>query len=360
MNDGKGNFTDSGQRLPDGTHKISTGVVTSADIDRDGDLDLFVGERVKIGQYGALCSGFILVNDGKGNFTNETSTRGAVFKDFGMFTDAVFADLDGDNLPELIATGEFMPLSIFKNKNGKFELLKQLENSSGWWNTLRLTDLDNDGDMDIIGGNHGLNSRFKASPDRPVMLYFNDFDANGDPEAVLCNVHENGKKYPYALRHTLTTRMPALKKKFPDFQSFREADMLDIFGEEKLKASTVWSAVAMASCIFINDGNYNFTKQALPVEAQFSPVYCIELTDVNKDGNVDIILGGNLYGAQPETGRYDASYGNILINNGKAGFTDATHQYGLSVKGEIRSVIAIGTNVFFFINNGPVRVLQLQ
>jgi hypothetical protein len=360
LNDGKGNFTDSGQRLPDGMHKISTGIVTSADIDQDGDLDLFVGERVKIGQYGALCSGFILVNDGKGNFTNETSTRGAVFKDFGMFTDAVFADLDGDNLPELIAAGEFMPLSIFKNKNGKFELLKQLENSSGWWNTLRLADLDNDGDMDIIGGNHGLNSRFNASPDRPVMLYFNDFDANGDPEAVLCNVHDNGRKYPYALRHTLTTRMPVLKKKFPDFQSFREADMLDIFGEDKLKASTVWSAVEMANCIFINDGNYNFRKLALPVEAQFSPVYCIELTDVNKDGNVDIILGGNLYGAQPETGRYDASYGNILINDGKAGFTDATHQYGLSVKGEVRSVIAIGTNVFFFINNSPVRVLQFR
>lgn len=360
INDGKGHFTPSGQRLPVDDAKVSTGAVVSSDIDRDGDLDLFVGERVKIGQYGAACSGYLLINDGKGKFTNETSARCSVLQNIGMITDAIFSDLDNDGSEDLVVVGEFMKVSVFANKNGKFEAVKMGGVLNGWWNTIKTSDIDNDGDQDIILGNHGLNSRFKADEKHPIKMYYRDFDSNGEAEGILANVHSDGKTYPYALRHNLMTRIPGLKKQYPNFDSFKNATMEDIFTKEGLKSSLQWTVDELRSIILVNDGKFNFTKRVLPNEVQYSPVYAIGCTDVNGDCFQDLIFGGNLYGVQPEVGRYDASYGNILMNNGKGHFVDRSKEYGFSVKGEIRDFYIDKSKIFVFRNNDTVKGFQIN
>ena len=360
INDGKGMFTPSGQRLPVADVKISTGAITSSDIDQDGDLDLFVGERVKIGQYGALCSGYILVNDGKGKFVNETAARCPILKDIGMITDAVFADLDGDGRKDLIVVGEFMEVNIFANKGGKFQKVKTKESLYGWWNTLKTVDIDNDGDLDMVLGNHGLNSRFRASDKYPIKMYYSDFDTNGASEGVLTNVHQDGKTYPYALRHNLMARLPGLKKLYPNFDSFKNATIEDIFTKEQLDASLKLTANELRSIIWVNDGNFKFSKKLMPDKVQYAPVFAIAYTDINKDGFQDLLTGGNLYGVQPEVGRYDASYGNILINDGKGNFTDRSLDYGFSVTGEIRDFYIDKNKIFVFRNNDSVKGFQIN
>ena len=360
LNNGKGVFTPAGQKLPGSDQKISTGAVASVDIDNDGDLDLFVGERVKIGRYGAPCSGFILMNDGKGNFTDETSSRCPELKDIGMITDGVFADLNGDGKQDLIVVGEFMGVNIFENRGGKFVNVKDKDPLNGWWNVVKCIDIDNDNDLDLVIGNHGLNSRFKADATHPVRLYYNDFDKNGDAEGILTKVYDKGVAYPYALRHNLMARLPGLKKLFPDYKSFKNASMDNIFSKEQLKGANILEANEFQSIILVNDGKFKFTKRALPVTEQYAPIYAIAGMDINKDGFQDLITGGNLYGVQPEVGRYDASYGNILINDGKGNYTDKSREYGFVVKGEIRDFFIDKDRIFVFRNNDSVRGFQIK
>ena len=308
LNDGNGNFSDSNQVMPDIDNKISTGAVEASDIDNDGDLDLFIGERIKIGRYGMPGSGFLLINDGNGKFINETSSRAPKFKEIGMITDASFIDLDNDNYKDLVIVGEYMGIKIFKNFNGKFKpVTNNLDNEKGWWNKIHLEDLNNDGKIDFIVGNHGLNSRFKATKKNPLRLYFNDFDKNGFGEGIICFNDKNGKDYPYALRHDLIDQIKSLKKRFPDYESLKDADMKKIFDSSQIEGSRVFEVNNLETSIFINKGNFNFKKISIPKEVQFSPIYAINSNDFDNDGDKDIIMGGNLYTVKPEVGIYDAS-----------------------------------------------------
>jgi len=360
MNDGKGVFASTGQKLPSKDIRVSSSSVASADIDHDGDLDLFVGERVKIGQYGAPCSGYLLVNDGKGNFSDQTSNLLPEAIDIGMITDGTFADLDGDTWLDLIVVGEFMEINIFKNDKGKFKKIKLSDITNGWWNTVKTIDIDNDGDLDIIAGNLGINTRFRADAKHPVTMYFDDFDKNGSPEGILCHTDEDGKTYPFALRHNLMARMPILKKKYPNYASFKNATMEDILGKEALKASLKWEANEMQSMILVNQGNFSFKRQLLPKSAQYAPIFAIHPMDINKDGFQDLIVGGNLYGVQPEMGRYDASYGVLLINDKTGSFVDFSFRYGFSITGEIRDIVHEQDKLFIFRNNNSVVGLQIS
>ncbi|NNC70326.1 MAG: hypothetical protein HKN90_05835, partial [Flavobacteriaceae bacterium] len=347
-NDGKGNFTVSDQKLPSTTAYHSTSVVDASDIDNDGDLDLFVGERVIPLKYGVPGSGFILENDGNGNFTEVTESKALELKNLGMITDATFHDLDNDGDEDLMVTGEFMGIELFLNENGTFNKAENnpVADLKGWWNTIHKSDVDGDGDLDFIIGNHGLNSRFKATKEQPITLFSHDFDKNGFIDPILTFRAIDGKDYPYALRHNLIDQIKSLKKRFPDYQSFKNADIVAIFGKELLKDVRTLEATTLSSVILLNNGNLNFDVIELPKEAQFSPVYAIATDDFDRDGDQDILLGGNLYNVKPEVGRYDASYGIYLENLGDLKFKYQKGGNGFSVKGEIRDIQLINTKIF--------------
>ncbi len=340
LNDGKGNFKKTKQQFPNKEEPINTGVVKYADIDGDGDQDLFLGERSKIGSYGTSCSGYILLNDGHGVFKDETMNLALELKNIGMITDALFLDLDQDQDQDLIVVGEFMGVTFFENtdkgfvkrKNHPMSLLK------GWWNTLHASDTDGDGDLDILIGNHGTNSRFRASKEHPIRMYLNDFDSNGSQEGVLAFKSENEKFYPFALRHNLIDQMRILKKKFPDYESFKDADIEVIFSEEEMKGVEILELNTLQTQLWINNGNFSFEQKALPKEVQFSPIYAINSGDFDKDGDQDIVMGGNLYRTKPEVGIYDASYGIYLENRGNNEFKFHQDGKGFLLKGEIRSI----------------------
>lgn len=359
FNQGDGTFEMSAQKFPNEGFRISTGVVKAADFDLDGDQDLFVGERIKVGAYGQSGSGYLLENDGTGKFTEVTIEKAPFLKQLGMITDAVFHDWDQDGDQDLIIAGEFMGLEVFENSKGKFIQKKDhpLASFKGWWNTLHATDIDQDGDLDLIGGNHGINSRFKASKAKLIKLYLNDFDQNGSIEGILTFSNEDERDMPYALRHTLIDQIKSLKKKFPNYQSFKNADITQIFGPQQMEGVQVLEANTLESMVFINQGNFNFEAQVLPQEAQLTPVYAIEHGDFDQDGDPDLILGGNLYRTKPEVGIYDASHGVYLENrNGK--FFASSRVNDFYVKGEIRDIKRIDNKVFVFRSNDSIAVLK--
>ncbi|MBV6654842.1 MAG: VCBS repeat-containing protein, partial [Mameliella sp.] len=302
--------------------KMSTMAVDSEDIDGDGDLDLFVGERIKVGKYGAKCSGFILENDGTGKFKGVTKAYYPGLSDIGMITAAEWCDLNSDNRPDLVVVGEFMEVQLLINEGGRLQKMTLPFAHSGLWTALKVVDVDGDQKNDIVLGNLGTNSRIKGNAEHPLRLYYNDFDNNNFPESILTFNAEDGKDYPYALRHNLTDQLRYLKKKYPDFESFKDDDITQIFDEAQLANTEVLEANELRSVVLRNMGNGEFKKEVLPVSVQFSPVYAIETADINKDGRPDLLMGGNLFKVQPEIGIYDASYGSCLINTGNGAFTD--------------------------------------
>ncbi|WP_299529612.1 VCBS repeat-containing protein [Ulvibacterium sp.] len=344
FNDGAGNYTLSDQQLPVTGSFHSTSVVRAADVDGDGDQDLFVGERIIPLKYGLPCSGFLLQNDGQGNFTDVTGQQVQELQGIGMITDALFQDLDADGDEDLIVLGEFMGVELLINEKGHFKrkINNKLADLKGWWNTIHPADLDNDGDIDFILGNHGRNSRFKTSPENPVTLYSKDFDGNGFTDPILTFRRQDGKDYPYALRHNLIEQIKALNKKFPDYQSFKNASITDMFSPQEMEGAYRLEANTFSSQILINEGDFNFKLQELPVEAQFSTTYAITTHDFDNDGDQDIVLGGNLYNVKPEVGRYDASYGVYLENLGDMIFVSRKSGSGFNIKGEIRDMVIDG------------------
>ena len=360
INDGKGNFTVSEQILPtqNGYHSSST--VTVADIDGDKDLDLFVGERSIPKNYGDPASGYLLINDGTGNFVEKSAELASEFLTLGMITDAQFMDIDNDNLQDLVVVGEFMGVRVFKNTNGTYKEIEnnKLSNLKGWYNTVEKADLDGDGDEDLIVGNHGLNSRFRASSSNPIKLYANDFDGNSYVDPILTFTAENGRQYPYALRHNLVDQLKYLSKKYPDYESFKDADIYDIFTESQLNTSTVIEANNLKTILLINEGDFKFEIKDLPKEVQFTPIYAIATSDFDKDGDLDILLGGNLNGVMPEFGRYDASFGNYLENLGNNNFKNHKTGKGIKINGEIRDIEILGDKIFVTKNNDTLEVYK--
>lgn len=342
LNDGSGNFTKSENALLT-KNKFATGTAAAGDFDKDGDIDLFVGVRLIPFLYGVAPDSFLYVNDGKGNFTVDQNSIDT-FKEFGMVTNAAWSDIDADGDLDLVCVGEYMPITIIENKEGvlaKSNSYSALSDKNGWWNTMWLGDIDSDGDIDIIAGNHGLNSRFKASAEKPLKLYVNDFDANGTAEQILTTTIE-GEIYPFTLKHDLVTQLPSLKKDYLKYQSYNSEKMGDIFSEEILQSSKVYEANFLSTTLFLNNGISDFEVVELPTESQFAPVFAIDVFDYNSDGKLDILLGGNFFEAKPEAGRYDASYGTFLTLSPQGQWQSVPSiRTGLREKGQIRSFIRL-------------------
>jgi hypothetical protein len=365
LNNGRGVFSKSPQILPAGRYE-STACVRAADYDDDGVMELFVGIRLRPFLYGVPVDGYLLENDGKGNFTNRSALIAPELKEVGMLRDMKWEDVDGDGDPDMILAGDWMPLKIFINEQGTFKESREAfgsENTSGWWNCIATGDFDHDGDMDFVAGNHGLNSRFKASAERPVTMYVNDFDRNGSAEQIIC-VYDGDSAYPLALKHDLTRQIPDLLKKYPKYELYKEQTINDIFAPEQLSSAIRLDVDRLETSLFINDGSGHFTVRALPVEVQFSTVMAAETGDFNGDGNPDLLLGGNLYRVKPEVGRYDASYGNFLAGDGHGGFKVIPPLVsGFRLEGEIRDIQTIqtpgGKMLVVARNNDPFQLFRV-
>jgi hypothetical protein len=346
-NDGKGNFTKSTKALPD--MRVSGSCAVAGDYDNDGDLDLFVGGRVVPTKYPMPAKSAILRND-KGLFTDVTKEVAPELEKGGLVCGAIWTDYNADNNLDLMIIGEWMPVTVYKNDGGKFSdatAAAGLADATGWWNSIVSGDFDNDGDVDYVAGNEGLNSRYyQPSKEQPVELHSADFDKNGTNDIVL-SVYNYGKSYPVKTRMTMTEQIPMIGDKFKLYKTFALATTEEVFGKEALEAATRFTATTLASSYIENQGDGKFVIRALPMEAQFSCLYGILPFDVNNDGNLDIIAHGNFFSPESETERQDACIGLTMLGDGKGGFKPLTIQQSgfLSTKdAKALAVIYLGKN----------------
>ncbi|HRK81374.1 MAG TPA: VCBS repeat-containing protein [Saprospiraceae bacterium] len=338
--------------------------VVAFDFDNDDDVDLFFGARLHANGYGLPASGYLLENDGKGKFTDVTVSKGAPFRQMGMITGAAAADLDQDGRQDLVIAGEWMPLTVCYNKNGAFPASETtIISGAGWWQNVRIADWNGDGKLDVLGLNLGKNSRFQGSENAPLRLYVKDFDKNGALEPIFC-LQEKGKYFPMALRHDLGKELPMVKKKFNSYKEYMDKDVQAVFGSD-LDDALMLEAGHFETTLFLQTSARNWQQQALPEEAQFSIFYDALPEDFNGDGLPDILLTGNLSAVKPEVGAYNASYGTLLINDGKGHFAHwPAWKSGLSWKGEARAVRTLrlpGNRrvALCAFNNGPVEAVEL-
>lgn len=370
LNDGKGNFKASAIALPNTT--ASGSVVVAADIDHDGDLDLFVGGRIKPHAYPLSSRSYLLRNDTdpltkQVKFTDITLQTCKALMQPGMVSCAIFTDYDNDGFADLFLAGEFMPLQLYKNNNGKnFELMKipAFQNTEGWYNSIASGDFDNDGDMDYVAGNLGLNSRYKANMQQPITVRYNDFDNNGSMDAFLFG-YNAGKEYPLQTRTVVTEQIPSLKKRMLFFHKYGEMGYKDMFNEQEREKASTLQAFQMQSVYIENKGGNVFVVSPLPKAAQVAPMFGITVADADADGNLDIISIGNSYAPEALTGRYDASNGWFLKGNGLGGFSPVSmSQSGLAVMGDGKSMVKLNyhqTNCVLLAtqNSGPLKAYDI-
>lgn len=355
LNDGKGNFKKDSEALPSMITSGSNAV--STDLDKDGDNDLIVAGRLVPGNYPYAANSYILINE-DGKFRDATSEWNNDFYELGLVNDIICTDLNGDQKEDVIIAGEWMPIKVFINTGTslKDETDTFFPDGSpkGWWLKIRSMDVDQDGDQDFIVGNVGLNTKFKASKEKPFEVIANDFDDNGVLDIVLTKKYK-GKTVPTRGKECSTEQMPFVSEKYPTYKGFAEASITDILGEEKVEEALKLSATEFESIILIND-NGTFKTQKLPIEVSAFPLYGISEADVNGDDINDLILSGNLYNMEIETPRLDAGTGLILTNDGKGNFSvDQDLSIIFKADGDAKDQIIVknanGHSLLFVANN---------
>jgi len=353
-NDGKGNFSSDPSAIPHVIGNFST--LEADDFDGDGDVDIFLGARNVPGNYGLPPRSYLLRND-RGTWTDIAPPSLA---NIGMVTDACWTDIDSDGDKDLVVVGDWMAITIFKNDNGILQNPLTIPNSNGWWNRIEAADLDGDGDQDFVVGNWGLNSKFKAAPERPLTMYVNDFDNNGKSEFII-NWYPplDSIAYPFPTKPELTSQLPGLRKQILRYEDYGNKTYDSLFSPEIRSKSLRYEANNLQSAILWNN-NGNFELEALPLEAQLSPVFGIVADDLDEDGIMDIWLGGNFYALKPQVGRQNASKGVYLKGKGKRSFTYISPvESGIKVEGEVRDaeVIEINGSKHLIVGRNNARVV---
>lgn len=346
INDGKGTFTKKDDALP--AMESSGSCITGADFDKDGDIDLFRAGANQPGEYPLSPRSFLMRND-NGKFTDITKEAAPALLNAGMINAAVWSDFNSDGWVDLVVVGEWMQPCFFKNERSRLvDVTNQtgLNNTSGWWNSIYPADIDNDGDIDYVLGNMGANIDYKPAPHQPVELFYNTFNGVTKAQPVLSCYMKNEagerKRYPFAYRDDLFRTMPSLKKKFRNYDLYSKATLDEVFNSKELSAAKHYRADMFESCILKNNGNGKFSITVLPVEAQLSCVNGIIATDVDDDGNMDLMLAGNSYSNEIIYGLMDASPGLLLKGNGKGNFTPLPSSVsGLFLYKDMKSLVSI-------------------
>lgn len=331
-NDGLGNLSINIVSTPSVIGNFSC--IEPCDFDQDGDMDLFIGARGVPGHYGLVPSSFLMQNNGDGQWINLTTEE---IGKLGMVTSAKWSDIDNDNDPDLVVVGDWMPITIFENTPGVLKRKGVIKDSYGWWSALEVEDLDDDGDDDYIVGNWGLNSKFKATVDRPLKLYVKDFDRNGEVEQILEWYPKADKiAYPFVSKDELLSQLPQLSSKIETYKDYGAMTYDQLFNEEQRQGAVELKCNYLQSAILWRDEE-GFRLEALPMEAQISPVFSIVVEDIDKNDISDLLLFGNFYGLKPEVGRLDANFGVFLegLEGGKFKLV-SNIKTGLYVKGEVR------------------------
>lgn len=340
FNDGNGNFEKRPNALP---NTLSAGsCVVANDYDKDGDLDLFVGGRVSSGSYPLPPQSYLLNNE-KGVFNDLSATALPQAGKMGMVTAALWTDYNNDGWTDLMITGEFMPVMFLKNESGKLNFKSPviLPHSSGWWNSISAADYDQDGDIDYVVGNLGLNSRHHASPGEPLCIYAKDYDKNGRVDPIMC-YYVQGRNFLYPSRDELIRQIPAARGRFPTYHDFASVTFEEAFTSEELKDAAIVKAECMESSYFENKGKGVFERKALPLLCQTSPVFGMINGDFNSDGYLDILITGNSNSTEVSTGAYDAMNGILLQGDGKGSFVARnSSQTGFKTPGDMKGLASL-------------------
>ncbi len=337
LNNGKGIFSKSTSIIPTTNNNVS--VIAPYDFDNDGDTDVFIGSRSVPGVSGIDPKQLLLENDGKGNFTNVTDKKAFKLNEVGMITDAVWEDIDNDGKKDLIIVAEWASPKIFKNTGRRLaEFKSNLTEYSGFWNAVSCVDVNNDGKKDLILGNKGTNTAYKATKTNPMKLFVNDFDNNGTIEQISTRTI-NGKDMPIPLKGELAKQIPSIKKKNLSYADYAKKSFQEIFDKSVVDNSIQKIVNIQESVIAINKGNGKFEIQVLPAEVQFSSVNAICTLDINNDGILDIMLGGNQYEFKPQFSRLDANYGSVLLGSKSGNYSWLPNKKsGFTINGEVKNI----------------------
>lgn len=361
LNDGSGKFAKNPRALPQ--MYTSTGSIAITDINQDGWPDLFVGGYVIPGRYPEKPRSYILFNNGKGQFQDQTNEVAPGLQEIGMVSDADWYDLNKDGTEELIITGNWMPISIFVNEEGKLSNQTDLyfnKSYSGLWNKIVIDDFNNDGKPDLLAGNFGLNSQLKATQGEPAELYYNDFDNNGSIDPILC-FYIQGTSYPYVTLDELIKQISSIQSRFSSYEEYAKSTIKDIFTKNELATAKKLQANYLKTTLFLMNEDGKFRSKKIPIESQFAPIFAINSLDFNKDGNKDLLLSGNMNEARIRFGKYDANYGILLKGDGKGNF-EYIPQYksGFDLQGDVRSTLKINETLLFGINHQPIKAYKLK
>jgi enediyne biosynthesis protein E4 len=354
LNDGKGKFTKSITALPQMNNSGAS--VVAADYDKDGDLDLFVCGRVSPGEYPLSPQSYLLRNDAAGGipkFNDISATQLPLKGNIGMVTSALWTDFDNDGWIDLALVGEFMPVTFIKNKEGVLqqEVTATIEKSNGWWNSLVAGDFDNDGDMDYVAGNIGLNNWLEASATEPVCVYAKDFDKNGRIDPILCH-YNDGVEYIVHAREDMNLQMTAMKGRFRDYTQWAKVDFKSAFLKEEIKDALVLKCYTFSSAYIENKGSGKFELRDLPIAAQVSSIYGMLVNDVDNDGNLDVVCAGNSFAPEMQSGRNDAQGMLVLQGDGKGGFTVNSKGFNAASDNKaISSIQGAGGNRLFLVSS---------